>query len=1207
MSKQEACDAARICGPTRAALPTPHAYNVDGVSRAFGEDRTPVTVRVRTANQLPVSLWQVTMESYHFSPSSSPSCSALTQTGKYLVGVFLALIVGMAFSVMPAMAQSPQKASLAGHTPKPVLEGAAKVMGHFDPSQKLRLVIGLQPPKLAEKQQFLKDLQDKNSPLFHKFLTAEQWNARFAPSATDEQAVLDWAQAQGLTVTHRYPNRLVVDFEAPAATIESALSVTINNYQLDSKLFYSNDREPMIPVSLSNIIHSLGGLNSLQVLQPGGKGIKEPDFAPYVAGPVVSKGRTGSHAADGTKLPKGAGKAKNNGPTPGMTNGAYDPTDIFSSEAYDTNALYAQGHCCNPLHNPGVTPPETSIAIATAGTQDPNDFTGFHNQYSYLADHWQQFYIDGTPSCCDGEGTMDMEWSTAMANSFGSYVDTAMVYMYDGVNANFSTFTDIYNQMLTDGYARVFSTSWGCAEFDCVPQSTMDTDHAIFDSMVGQGWTLVSISHDGGATTSCVHHDAVNYPGSDPDVVASGGTTLSLSSGPIYNSEVGWTGGPDGCAANDGGSGGGVSAYWAAPSYQGVSGNRQVPDIALNADWFNTPQNMFFGGALQGNGGTSIVAPEVAGFMANENAYLLSLGNICGGGSSACAPIGNANYLLYQATGAPHNPFYDITSGCNNNDVTAFYSLGYFCAGPGRDMVTGWGSFNMLQLGWAFNWFHVPGFTSPTITFSGPATNHWYNTDQVVSWTVTAPPQNIYPSDGVAGFSQAWDSDPGDVSSHATPGTGDSFYSGPQYPNATAGCLDFTGASCVGSVGQGMHMVNVRAWGNEGEGSGDATYGPIGYDTIAPVTAANLSGTLNGSTYVTAVQVTLSATDNASGVASTVFQLDGGALQTYTGPFAVSAAGAHSATFHSTDVAGNVEGTKFVNFTITEPTATSLTSSKNPSGVGQSVVFTSIVTSTSSVTGTAIGTVTFKDGASTLATKTLVSGKATYSTSALALGNHSITSTYSGSTHFFASSSGVLTQVVKDASATTLISSLNPSTFGQAVTFTATVTHTAAPIPTGTVTFMNGGAALGTGILSGGKAKFTTTAASPLAAGAHSITAVYGGDSNYEGSTSTVLHQTVNKDATSSKVTSSLNPSNFGQTVTFTASVKPSIAGAPTPTGTVKFMDGATLLSTKTLGGGIAAFSTSSLAVGTHHITTVYGGSLDYVGSTSPVLTQTVH
>jgi hypothetical protein len=821
-------------------------------------------------------------------------------------------------------------------TPQQVSDGTARLVGHYNPSQMLRLVFGLQPPRMAEEEQFLEELQTKGSPQFQHFLTAEEWNVRFAPSAQDEQAVVDWARGQGLTVTRRFPNRLLVDVEAPVATIEKALNLTINSYQLGVTTFFSNDRDPAIPASLAGIVHSVGGLNNLQVLRPANKAAKEPVFPVYAPGPVVALGKpSGGHDGDRTKLPPALASSKKRSPTPKITSGAYDPTDLFSSEAYDTNALDAQGHCCNPLGNPGGTPPETSIAIATAGTQDGNDFYGFQNQYPYLATHWAGFtYVDGTPPCCDSEGTMDFEWSTAMANSFGSLYDTAEIYMYDGANASFSTFTDIYNQVLSDGHARVFSSSWGCAEFDCTPQSVMDTDHAIFNAMIGQGWTLVGISHDGGATprlnaTSCVNHDAVSYPGSDPNFVASGGTQLSLFGGPFYNYEVAWTGGPAGCASNDGGSGGGVSAHWPAPSYQGLPGgyNRQVPDIALNADWYYTPQNIYFNGFLSGNGGTSIVAPEVAGFFAQENAYLLYLDTITGGcyGGFPCAPIGNGNWYLYyfgENPGyAPHYPFYDIISGCNNNDVTAFYGLGYYCAGSGYDMVTGWGSINMLQLAWAINTYRAGDFGAPTVTFVGPATNHWYNTDQVVSWTVADTSGNGNPATGVAGFSQAWDSDPGDVFSEPTPGSGNSFYSGPQYPNATNGCLDFTGASCAGFVGQGWHTVNVRAWDNTGVAS-DYTYGPVGYDTIAPVTTASLSGTLiSGTSYKSAVKVTLTPTDpgapsTGSGVATTVYQVNSEGLHTYTGPFTVSFPGTYTVTFHSTDVAGNVETTESRTFSI---------------------------------------------------------------------------------------------------------------------------------------------------------------------------------------------------------------------------------------------------------------------------------------------------
>ena len=834
------------------------------------------------------------------------------------------------------------------HTPRLVQDGTATLIGHYPPNQMLRLTIGLQPPHVEEEQQFLESLQTKGSHDFHQFLTAQEWTERFDPSVQDEQAVVDWLTSQGLAVTHRFPNRLLVDVEGTAATIERAFGVTMNRYQAGDRTIYSNDRDPQIPSTLISIVHSVGGLNNLEVMHPANSKMKEPVFPDYVPGPAI--GAPSSSHLNGNSSKRSPLKAANSGLLPGFTSGSpYDPQDMYSTAGYDASALYNLGHCCNPTGNAGGSPPDTSIAIATAGNQLWSDITTFETNYG-LAGNENQLGIDGesvpctdtTGASCDGEGTMDMEWSTAMANSFGSWVDTAHVWMYDGPNANFSTFNDLYNHMLTDGAARNFSTSWGCEETYCYDNADMDTADGIFAAMVGQGWSLTAASGDHGATANCDDNISVMFPASDPYVVGAGGTTMYLSGGPppSFNSFTAWSGGPDGCAlgnprVNDGGSTGGYSAYWATPSYQSGFPSRGVPDIALNADWYNTPQWMYFSGSggWNGNGGTSIVAPETVGFFAQENAYLLALGNICGTGSSPCSPMGAVNPYLYDEyhlAGARHYPFYDITTGNNCNDVTTFYSLGCWSAGVGWDPVTGLGTYNFLQLAWAINWYHIPGFTNPVVSFSGPAINRWYNYDQVVSWTVSSPAGNGYPSEGTAGFSQSWDSDPGNPYSMATPGLSgfpgspyNAYYDGPQYPNATAGCLDFTGASCAGSVGQGWHTVNVRAWGNEGENGGDYTYGPIGYDTIAPVTTASLSGIIvGGSTYKSAVQVSLSASDpgyptTGSGVSTTYYALNAGGYQVYTGAFAVKYAGTYTVHFLSVDKAGNFEATKSVSFNIT--------------------------------------------------------------------------------------------------------------------------------------------------------------------------------------------------------------------------------------------------------------------------------------------------
>ena len=194
--------------------------------------------------------------------------------------------------------------------------------------------------------------------------------------------------------------------------------------------------------------------------------------------------------------------------------------------------------------------------------------------------------------------------------------------------------------------------------------------------------------------------------------------------------------------------------------------------------------------------------------------------------------------------------------------------------------------------------------------------------------------------------------------------------------------------------------------------------------------------------------------------------------------------------------------------------------------------------------------------------------------------------------------------------ATGLTSSVQPSVFGQPVTFTATVAAKSpgAGTPTGTVTFKDGLSTLGTGTLNGsGQAMFTT---STLAVGPHSITASYGGDATFSGSTSSPLTQTVKRARarTTRLVSSSANPSVSGQPVTFTATVTAKSPVGVTPSGTVTFEDGQRTLGTGTLNSsGQAMFTTSTLTVGSHSITASYGGDTTFKEGTSPKFTQTVN
>ncbi|MGD0444160.1 MAG: FG-GAP-like repeat-containing protein [Edaphobacter sp.] len=183
-------------------------------------------------------------------------------------------------------------------------------------------------------------------------------------------------------------------------------------------------------------------------------------------------------------------------------------------------------------------------------------------------------------------------------------------------------------------------------------------------------------------------------------------------------------------------------------------------------------------------------------------------------------------------------------------------------------------------------------------------------------------------------------------------------------------------------------------------------------------------------------------------------------------------------------------------------------------------------------------------------------------------------------------------------------------TFGQVVSGTAQVTASDGSLPTGTISFYDGTTNLCT-IAVAPSAGCATSAGAGFAVGTHVLTAVYSGDATHLPSTSApvtvVVMAAATKAQTTTMLTSSLDPATSGQSVTFTANVV-TAGSTAAPTGVVTFLDGSTVLGTKTLvGSGVASFSTSSLSVGAHAITASYAGDANSGASVSSVLTETVN
>jgi hypothetical protein len=404
--------------------------------------------------------------------------------------------------------------------------------------------------------------------------------------------------------------------------------------------------------------------------------------------------------------------------------------------------------------------------------------------------------------------------------------------------------------------------------------------------------------------------------------------------------------------------------------------------------------------------------------------------------------------------------------------------------------------------------------------------------------------------------------------------------------------------------------------------SGDTDFSASGSNAISQtVTPGTTTTTLTSNMSVSAQgqPVTFTATVAGSGVGVIVptgtvtFTIDG-APQT---PVSLDATGKATLTISNLSLGQHAIGATYTgdaNFlgssassltqTVKPASSTALTASANPAVAGQSVTFTATVKG--GTAGTPTGTVVFTVDGTAQPAVSLSGGIATLTLNNLTTGSHQILAAYSGDINYAPSTSNSLTEVVNKANVGVSLASSGNSVFGQAVTFTATITPVApgAGTPTGTVIFSIDGTAQPAATVSGGLATLTV---STLAPGAHTITAAYSGDSSFNAGNATPLAQTVSLATATATLTSSSNPSVFGQSVTFTATVVAGGQSTGTPTGTVIFSVDGVPQPAVTLSGGTATLTLSNLSTSQHTITVTYNGDANFNSASSTPLSQTVN
>ncbi len=351
------------------------------------------------------------------------------------------------------------------------------------------------------------------------------------------------------------------------------------------------------------------------------------------------------------------------------------------STIFGLNQLFAQGRT-------GIG---QTIAIIEFEQYSSSDYQNFLSCYG-LANPIHNVLIDGGPAgpgVGGGEAALDTELAAVNAPS-------ASLAVYEAPNTNDAQAFDLFNRIASDDSAEVVTTSWGNCEL-AVPTADLQTENEIFQRMATQGQTMIAASGDAGSS-DCFSASsgggipafdtqlAVDDPGSQPDVISAGGTTLPGSG---VAAEVVWNDCDNSlptCARSHSGSqllngatGGGYSAHWPKPSYQPTTNaqtSRAVPDLSYPSDPSEGAVVAYWDGGWHGFGGTSVAAPTNAGLFADTN-------------QGCFAELGMIAPNLYAHGGSGNSNFTDITHG--DNDFTDTNS-GDWPAVAGYDPVSGLGT-----------------------------------------------------------------------------------------------------------------------------------------------------------------------------------------------------------------------------------------------------------------------------------------------------------------------------------------------------------------------------------------------------------------------------------------------------------------------------------------------------------------------------------
>lgn len=464
---------------------------------------------------------------------------------------------------------------------------------------------------------------------YQKFLTPEQYRARFAPTADDVAAVSSWLRSQGLTVGSAPANNLFIPAGGTAAQVQAAFGTTLQRYTVNGESRQAPSKAVTVPRSVAGKILGVSGLATPRKNQP--HVISEPPPAGFRNAPPCSTYWAEKIATDKPQAYGAFQPVAPCGLIPAQLQGAYGVANAIQ----------------NGIDGRGVTVAITDAYAAPTILFDANTYATRHGEAPFRSGQFQQI-VSPTftnqdlcgPQGWYGEETLDVEAVHAMAP--GAKV------LYLGAASCFDTdLLAALNTIIDNHLAQIITNSWGSAGEPPADDPILAAYEETFQQAALTGIGVFFSSGDSGDEIEFTGTRTTDYPASDPWVTAVGGTSLAVTKDNGYQFETGWgttssslVGGAWKPAPPGGflyAAGGGTSQVFAQPAYQrGVVPNsisryfnpsgpafRAVPDIAAVGD----PQTGMLVGETQTFpegvsydefrlGGTSLSSPIMAGIEA---------------------------------------------------------------------------------------------------------------------------------------------------------------------------------------------------------------------------------------------------------------------------------------------------------------------------------------------------------------------------------------------------------------------------------------------------------------------------------------------------------------------------------------------------------------------------------------------------------------